>query len=245
MVPILKITPSRPDLQNRIIRRPDNNQVCHRGTFFDNSHSPFIILDANLDFVDINQVALLLIYKEREEVIGKNLTEIFPDSINSKRIELYKEVIRTGKGINVDHLTLKAKNFNYIVSLRVFKIDEGLGISIQETTELVNAIDQLEKTKSKLQQMNHSLSVRNDELEEFSYVAAHDLKAPLTNVATLLELLKDDSKTNLADHAIFQKLESVSKLMCERINALNQVIALKSNLGKNPKEHKSLTSSKK
>ncbi|MBG49687.1 MAG: PAS domain-containing sensor histidine kinase [Pseudozobellia sp.] len=234
MVPSEIISFIRPELGYRPVKRPETDQVCHRGTFFDNAHSPFIILDENLDFVDVNQVALLLTSKEREDVIGKNLTDIFPESKNSGRINAYKEVIRTGRGINVDHLKLEVDGEVYMITLKVFKIEEGLGIAAQDTTKLVNAINELEVTKANLQELNQSLSTRNEELEEFSYVSAHDLKAPLTNVATLLDILREDESMNLAEHPIFQKLEEVSEIMINRINALNNVISLKSNLGKNP-----------
>ena len=177
---------------------------------------------------------MLLTSKEREDVIGKNLTDIFPESKNSGRINAYKEVIRTGRGINVDHLKLEVDGEVYMITLKVFKIEEGLGIAAQDTTKLVNAINELEVTKANLQELNQSLSTRNEELEEFSYVSAHDLKAPLTNVATLLDILREDESMNLAEHPIFQKLEEVSEIMINRINALNNVISLKSNLGKNP-----------
>ncbi|MFC4097223.1 sensor histidine kinase [Euzebyella saccharophila] len=237
MVPNTIVT----EYEHQLVRDPrkmtsQEMAKCQRGDFFDIAHTPFLILDDNLVVKDINQIGLILLQAKREDVVGKNTFSAFPTRHKEVRESAYRKVLKTGIPINIDGLKIKTKTKTYTVTLRVFRLEEGLGIAAQDTTELFKTIEDLRKTENALKKANKNITIRNEELEEFSYVAAHDLKAPMTNFGALLHLLKEDDKLNLEGHPIFQKLEEVSGLMNRRLNALNQVISLKSNLGKQPEE---------
>jgi PAS domain S-box-containing protein len=57
--------------------------------------------------------------------------------------------------------------------------------------------DQLAKLNLSLIQSNAELERQNQELETFTYVAAHDLKTPLRGISTLSEWIEDDLGPNL------------------------------------------------
>lgn len=57
--------------------------------------------------------------------------------------------------------------------------------------------DKLTKTKAmletqnkKLSALNHELSVKNKQIEEFTYIVTHDLKSPLSNISSIAEELQ-------------------------------------------------------
>lgn len=200
-----------------------------RGAFFNMAYSPFVILNKDLNFVDINQAGLTAIKITREDFIGKNLLEFFPYLKDTERYQQYKNVLVTGEAIGYDQISFHTDKGVLKFMIRAFKIGNFIGMSTLDVTGLTNTIDQLKSTKENLQLVNHNLKRKNQELEEFSYVAAHDLRAPLTNIHSLLDML--EAENAIADNSkpVFDKVQEVAKQMCDKIRALNAVIALKTN----------------
>lgn len=211
--------------------KPMNVDNELRGVFFDMAHSPFVILDKNLIFVDMNKAATTTLNIDKCDFIGKSLLDAFPHLKGTERLKTYQKVIETGESISLDEVSFytETKTFKFII--RAFKIGDGLGITTLDVSSLMSSIEQLKATQNSLEAVNENLKSKNQELEEFSYVAAHDLRAPLTNMQSLFAMLESSNTITEEAKPIFDKLKYVGKLMCDKLKALNSVIALKSNLG--------------
>ena len=215
-----------------------NIDINHKlkGAFFDMAYSPFVILDKDLVFIDVNQVALSTLKIKKEDLIGKSLLDIFPYLEGSERILSYRKVIETGEPIGFDEISLYTDEKILKLTLRAFKIGEGIGIATLDVSNLVNTIEKLKLTQQNLEEVNRNLKRKNQELEEFSYVAAHDLRAPLTNIHSLLDMLQSENAISEAGMPLFEKVQYVTQLMCDKLKALNKVIAIKSPLDAQKKE---------
>tara|TARA_R110000868_G_scaffold281257_1_gene541639 strand:- start:4009 stop:5100 length:1092 start_codon:yes stop_codon:yes gene_type:complete len=211
-----------------------NNDL--RRAFFDMAHSPFVIFDKNLNFIDVNQAAIATMKISKEDFIGKSMLDIFPYLQGTERYESYKQVIETGKPIGFDELIFHTDKGIFKFVIRAFKIGEGLGVTTLDVTSLLSSIEKLKLAQSNLQELNSNLQRKNQELEEFSYVAAHDLRAPLTNIHSLLDMLEAENAISETGIPLFEKVQLVAKLMCDKLRALNNVIALKSNLNSRKEE---------
>lgn len=91
---------------------------------------------------------------------------------------------------------------NYKQKVREFKTKtEDLLLSLKESN------DKLNDKKAKVEEQNIQLKVQNDELERFAYIASHDLKTPLRNVVSFLNLIErklpDDSSKDLKEYIDF------------------------------------------
>jgi signal transduction histidine kinase len=73
------------------------------------------------------------------------------------------------------------------------------------------------------------LANTNKELEQFAYVASHDLKAPIANLSSLLYLLDIENGINEAGRTIFDKAVASIDQMNHTIKTLNEVLSLKKN----------------
>ena len=64
--------------------------------------------------------------------------------------------------------------------------------SLKALSSQVMSLLELRKNKILLEKANEVLKENNRELERFAYIAAHDLKSPLQNISSLLNLLSEE-----------------------------------------------------
>ena len=81
---------------------------------------------------------------------------------------------------------------------------------------------ELRKSKMAMEKANKALKMRNQELEKFADIAAHDLKSPLNNITALTKMLSTDFSINIDEHAreIIQMIEGSAKTLKELISGL-------------------------
>jgi len=103
--------------------------------FMSSATDGFILLDSDLNYVDINDAALKIIGLKSESVIGKSMTEVSPDLIETGRYAAYQKVIETGKPFLVSDLILHSRLGEKHIELKAFKINEGFGIILSDITE--------------------------------------------------------------------------------------------------------------
>ena len=177
--------------------------------------------DLKGNFVDGNKAAEELIGYKREELIGKNFLSL--------KLLPKDQVIRLGLSMAkgnlkelsaTQELSLNKKDGTRVpVEIRVFPLkihDESLVLGIaRNVTERKKAEVELKKT---LEDLKNS----NKELEQFAYIASHDLQEPLRLIGSYVQLLSKRYKSRLdsdADEFIDYAVQGAKSLQ-ERINSL-------------------------
>lgn len=61
--------------------------------------------------------------------------------------------------------------------------------------------DDLKIHQLEIQDKSHLLEIKNKEIEQFAYVASHDLKAPLNTIMSCINVLRDEIDEKLSDQA--------------------------------------------
>ena len=120
--------------------------------FMNSASDSFYLLDTNLNFIEINQKGLEIIGKDRDDVIGKNITEIVPDIKTSGRYEQHLEAIRTGKSFEMEDFIPHPIFGDLHFLLKSFKVIDGLGVIATDITEPKRAEKEKEKLQIQLQQ---------------------------------------------------------------------------------------------
>ncbi|WP_339715736.1 PAS domain-containing protein [uncultured Kriegella sp.] len=160
-----------------------------------------------------------------DEVIGKNLIEVFPELRNQNFIREIEEVLRTGRTIrNQDSKAVVFKdgkkiefyvNYVYLPLKEVDGSVSGVMITVTDVTnqflakeKLINFSKELEKkveertellykANEKLRHSVKKLKYANEELESFAYVSSHDLQEPLRKIQIYTSRLLEHERNTL------------------------------------------------
>jgi PAS domain S-box-containing protein len=127
-------------------------------SFINSANDNFYLLDKDLNFIEINNAGLNFLQRKRENVIGKNLTEIVPD------INLYKkhiEALQTGKSFVTENFVPHPKFGNKHFIFKSFKVDDGVGVITIDITERKQAENQLRKLSQAMEQSPASIVITN------------------------------------------------------------------------------------
>lgn len=171
------------------------NQDKLRSIFFDEADILLTLWDKDLNCIDINEACLKALHFSRNEIIGKNITEISPDNKSSGRYDQYKEVIRTGKTLVIDELKSHPSLGNFYFRVKAFKVGDGLGIITKNITDLKESIE---------------------ELETFIYKTTHDMRSPIATILGLTSL----AETKVKDLEEAKQFCNLVKNQTERLDTI-------------------------
>jgi|GEM_PF-5371488 len=157
----------------------------------------------------------------KAELIGSDLTQIYHKDVLPKVNNALEKLKRTGKLLS-ERLVVVTKNnetIDVVLSAIAVKNKEGKTI---RSNSILKDVTKLVRIENKLKSINHDLEKRvdertaelskaNEELEEFTYIATHDLKSPLASIKGHLEIIKNEmGNSNLiADRSIHWIAEAI------------------------------------
>ncbi|MBN2333996.1 GAF domain-containing protein [Candidatus Bathyarchaeota archaeon] len=102
--------------------------------FMDSATEGFSILDSDFNYIDVNRTVLQRIGLRREDFIGKNLVDLFPDVRESGRLQNYIHVLETGEAYSAEIID-RSYSQRYLL-VKAFKVGEGLGFITTDLTRL-------------------------------------------------------------------------------------------------------------
>ena len=165
---------------------------------------------------------------ESDEILGKT-PDIFkgPNSDEQEYIKLIN-AIKAKKECHIETISYKKSNEEYWVRFSMIPIYNSENqvshwISIQrDVTEEKNQ----EKEK---EQLIRELTQNNKDLKQFSYITSHNLRAPLSNLIGLLNLIEDIPNDNQELKELISGFSKSTHLLNDTINDLAKVMIIKDN----------------
>ena len=115
-----------------------------------------------------------------------------------------------------DEIGLLTDAFNYMLTQIDQQNTEILALNQQLEEKIKARTNQLEQTNTELTLVNSKLVKSNQDLEQFAYVASHDLQEPLRKIQTFAELVE----TSLNDAGPIQGYVGKIRTSAERMSAL-------------------------
>ena len=118
--------------------------------FVDSATDSFVLCDANLNVTDLNSEALREMgLADKAAIIGRPLPEFVPSISQSGRIEQYRAVVQTGVPVFVEDVCPGDQFGDLHFSVRAFKMGNGVGFVVRNTSDRVLVARQLQESESR------------------------------------------------------------------------------------------------
>ncbi len=212
----------------------------------ENASEALMLLDFDSKlYIDTNKSAEILFGYEHNELLDQHLGELSPinqaNGRNSK--ELAGDYMQQAlKGKNVVYEWIARRKDGKLIPCEVrlvrlpFKNRSIIRTSVVDITERKKAEHLLTLEKQKIQEannelvdVNHRLENQTNQLQEFAYIASHNLRSPAGNIRALLDFYQSDP-TAENFNLLLTKLDVVSIDLMDTINDLAEVVKIKNEI---------------
>jgi PAS domain S-box-containing protein len=168
-------------------------------------------------------------YKE-EEVINQNFRIFYPeqDQLSNLPSKILAEVRKKGRVEEEGWRTRKDGSL-FWASVVITSVKDDLGHRIG-FSKITRDLTERKRAEELLKKHSEALVAKNKELENFTYIASHDLQEPLSTITGMIDLIKCESedKFNEADLSYFTFIEGA----IDRMRALIKDLLDYSRLGR-------------
>ncbi|HEU4791675.1 MAG TPA: PAS domain-containing protein, partial [Flavobacterium sp.] len=219
-------------IQDITKQKEEENRLKLLETVFTEAKDSIIITQATSDDNQIPKIVFAnpafdkMSGYEHSEIIGKSPNFFMGKNSDLREIEKLTDSIKNKKECFLEIILYKKDKSEYWVRLSfipVYNLEHDLShwISIQRD---ITEEKKLEKEKEIL---IRELTQNNKDLKQFSYITSHNLRAPLSNLTGLLNLIEDFTIEDEELKEILAGFKLSTHLLNETINDLSKVITIK------------------
>lgn len=174
------------------------------------------VFDKELRYLALNKTGEQVYRRTRQELVGKNIIEVFPGMRGSEMVSNLQKAL-AGQFIHVDAYKSLVTDRYFETFYIPLKNKEG---NTDRVLVIGHDITSLMQANEKLRLVNVELEKSNMELEQFAYVASHDLQEPLRKIQTFSELSEKNIQYPEILKRYLQKINSSARRMSELIRAV-------------------------
>ncbi len=154
-------------------------------SILDNLMDGFMLFDTQWRYTYINPQAGPFTAKPREDLLGKNVWEEFPELVDSISYQKYHEALHNQEQVAFEAYAPRLTRW---FDVRAYPVPDGLAVYFRDITERKRSEDErrrlLEDAQRARAEAEAALQVRNMFLSAIS----HDLKTPLTTIKGTTQL---------------------------------------------------------
>ncbi|REL37163.1 PAS domain-containing sensor histidine kinase [Thalassotalea euphylliae] len=205
--------------------------VKYAETLLDTVIDGLITIDSRGQIKEFNKAAQRIFGYQKSEVVGQNVKILMPDPYHSEHDQYLQNYHHSGVkkiiGLGREVAARKKDGTIFPIELGVNEMkNEGETIFVGT----IHDISERKAAESEIQTYMDQLKVSNEELDQFAYIASHDLKEPLRGLSNNAMFLEEDYE-QLVDERGKQRLARM-RFLCQRMEHLVDSLLYYSRLGR-------------
>lgn len=158
-----------------------------RNTILESIDDAFFAVDKDWTVTYWNNKAEQVLMTPKSSILHKKLWDIFSGSIDSLSYQNYHKALQTNQVIQFEDYF---EPLNRWYEISAYPADNGLSVFFKDITDRKNDLIELKQLNVRLEKRSRDLALSNAELEQYAYVASHDLQEPLRMVTNFLDLFE-------------------------------------------------------
>lgn len=182
----------------------------------------FFAVDAQWNVTYWNKEAERLLGRKRGAAIGRNLWELYPETIGTDYFIFYHKAMREGR---VQQFEALYEPMQMWTEVSAYPSPSGLSVYFKDITERKQA-------EAERSVMMAEIIRRNQDLEQFSYIVSHNLRGPVANIMGIAEELHT-TNTSEMEKLLKESLLISGRRLDEVIVDLNGILQLQKEVTEN------------
>lgn len=175
-----------------------------QATIFESITDAFLTLDRDWRFTYMNRRSEEILRRSRNELLGHSVWEMFPEAVGSRIEEQYRHAVATGESVSFETYYAPLDNW---LEISAYPSEEGLAVYYRSIRERKEAERQLQATLEELERSNR-------DLQDFAFVASHDLQEPLRKIQAFSDrLMMRSSSLSAEDQDYLARMQSAADRM--------------------------------
>ncbi len=192
-------------------------------------------IDKNLTYQFINNSIRKVRDLETNEIIGKHMRDVQGEGdnkINEMFISHVETAFKTNKTQLFEFETNNSLNEHNYFQLTIIPLENQTG-EIEDVLTITRDIThqklyelELKRNIENLQFLSGRIEKKRKILEDFTYIVSHNLRSPVSNLATLLNLLKQETDPEMRNLFI-QKFDIAFENLSTTVSDLTNVVRIR------------------
>ncbi|MEJ7558461.1 MAG: PAS domain S-box protein [Pedobacter sp.] len=184
----------------------------------------FFAMDENWIVTYWNKESEKLLECARNQAIGKNLLQVFEETDNTSFHSNFRKSLEKN---TIQHFEAFYEKTNSWLDVTVYPSSNGLSVYLKDITQRKLSDLRLKELNKDLHTYTKELVISNTELEQFSYIISHNLRAPVANIMGLAMEMKEESHPTETKKMLNNALTSSVNLLNNVILDLNTILTVK------------------
>jgi PAS domain S-box-containing protein len=196
---ILLIPEGRDITQRKLLEKKSKEQEEQIRLFIKHTPAAVAMFDRNMRYM-LASDRWYADYGLEGEIIGRSHYDVFPEiSTNDEWKSIHQRCLRGEVMVREQDIFVRKDGATHWVrwAIHPWTANNQIGGIIMFTELITDRI----RVQEHLKKLNMQLTESNKDLEQFAYVASHDLQEPLRMVSSFLQLLEKKYKSQLDDTA--------------------------------------------